>query len=163
MAELTDAEASQLDDASNVLALRAAGWKGEDLLQEAAERTLAGRRRWPAHVQIVAYLVKAMQSIIFAERKKALSRRANLKGKIDPDYSAVTDATQTQDDVEARLRAEITEAFKRHPNALKVALGTLEGLVGEELREFTGLDPTSYASARRQMRRDLERFVRNQS
>jgi DNA-directed RNA polymerase specialized sigma24 family protein len=163
---LTDAQWIRLRKASGYFA-----WvydlSGDDLLQDAFCRTLAGSRQCPTGVDVVKFLVEAMRSIANGEGEKVENQidtlpvgqlGATSAGAVDP-----KDSTESQE--ETMVAAETNEAtrqailglFPTDHQARDLADGILAGYEGEELRALTDLDKTAYASKRRFMRRTIEK------
>jgi DNA-directed RNA polymerase specialized sigma24 family protein len=163
---LTDAQWIRLRKASGYFA-----WvydlSGEDLLQEAFCRALAGSRKCPNGVDVVKFLVDAMRSIANGEGEKIENQidtaplvqpGATYEGAVDP--KDLTDGPE-----EAAVAAETNEAtrqailalFPNDQQARDLADGILAGYEGEELQALTDLDKRSYASKRRFMRRTIDK------
>jgi hypothetical protein len=157
---LSDADLAWLNRTATFLAAPISGWSGEDLLQAATYRTLRGTRHCPVGLNVVVHLVRTMQSIAYRERQKARGAETAWS-EIECNRTLEDDpqARLERDEAERALRSRVADAFAHHPNARRVALGTLDGLVGSELRKFTGLDQVAYESARRAMHRELERYL----
>jgi DNA-directed RNA polymerase specialized sigma24 family protein len=162
----TDAQWIRLRKASGYFA-----WvydlSGDDLLQEAFCRALAGSRQCPTSVDVVKFLVDAMRSIANGEGEKVENQidtvpivqpGAAYDGAVDP-----KDSTDSQE--EAMVAAETSEAMRQailglFPNdqqARDLADGILAGYEGEDLRALTDLDQKGYASKRRFMRRTIDK------
>lgn len=165
---LTDAQWVRLRKVSRYFAW-IAGLSGDDLLQEAFCRALAGTRQCPTNVDIVKFLVEAMRSIANGEDEKlenqfetvpVVQPGAIVTGADDP-----KDSTPSQE--ESMMAAEASEATRQlvlalFPNDMQardLADGILSGYEGEELRALTDLDKTSYASKRRFMRRTFDKYI----
>jgi DNA-directed RNA polymerase specialized sigma24 family protein len=164
---LTDAQWIRLRKASGYFA-----WvydlSGEDLLQDAFCRALAGSRQCPTSVDVVKFLVEAMRSIANGESEK-VENQIDIAPVVHPGAVAVDaeeprDSTDSQE--ESMVAAETSEAtrqavlglFPNDPQARDLADGILAGYEGEELRTLTDLDKTGYASKRRFMRRTFDKY-----
>ena len=163
---LTDAQWVRLRKASGYFA-----WvyelDGNDLLQEAFCRALAGRRKCPRDVDFIKFLVDAMRSIANGEADKVENKidvvpvtqpGALVEGAVD-----VKDSKESQED--AMIDAESDEAirqallglFPTDGQARDLVDGILTGYEGEELRVLTDLDQKGYASKRRLIRRTIDK------
>lgn len=139
----------------------------DDLLQEGFLRALEGRRRCPAHVDVVKFLAEAMRSIADGEAER-------VENQID--FTPIAKFCDEQDgDVnpeEPRLNAEDAAIGKQNVTAIRSAIlalfnddsqahdlveGIMEGFSADELRDLTGLDEISYASKRRLIRRTIDK------
>ena len=166
MRDLTDAQWIRLRKASAYFA-----WvydrSGDDLLQEAFCRALAGSRKCPSTVDLVRFLVQAMRSIANGEAEK-IENQVDVLPVVEPGASVdgavdLTDSQESQE--ESMIAAESDEAIRqallglfpndRHARDLVDAI--LVGYEGEELRVLTDLDHTGYASKRRFMRRTIDK------
>jgi RNA polymerase sigma-70 factor (ECF subfamily) len=140
--------------------------EADDLLQEAFTRAL-DTRSCPSHVTVVKFIAEAMRSIANAEGQKVENKVALVSvaktGEKEPEAYNIVDP---QPDAEAQLvsaeqaefrREAIFVLFEDDPVARDIVEGTLEGMVGRELRELTGLDETAYNSKRRLIRRRIEK------
>lgn len=163
---LTDAQWIRLRKASAYFA-----WVynlgGDDLLQEAFYRALAGSRKCPKDVDLVKFLVEAMRSIANGEADKLENKvdviplvqpSALVEGSVD-----LHDSRESQE--EGMMAAESDEAIRQallglFPNdrhARDLVDGILTGYEGEDLRALTDLDQKGYASKRRFVRRTIDK------
>jgi DNA-directed RNA polymerase specialized sigma24 family protein len=134
----------------------------EDLLQEAFRRTLGGGRKWPAGLDLVRFLAGAMKSIAHGELEKAEVRPTLVPlpndGGVDPPHPAPSpEQAFAADQDAAAIKAAILHLFEEDPTAQIIVEGIMEGMEGEELRELTELDKTTYQSKRRYIRRHIDR------
>lgn len=140
--------------------LRARGLPGvewADLLNETVARALAGSRRWPAGVPLVAFLAGAMRSVCDQHwRRVRLERRVLAPvGPAEDAPEAVADPERIAAAVQALARLDAL--FARDGAALAILAGLAAGLSPAEIRVRNGLSETAYDSARRRMRRVLLR------
>lgn len=135
----------------------------EDLLHEAVLRTLAGTRICKDSTEVVRFLVGAMHSIAFDERKKtkthALDAAASLDDEDDHGSApAVDDDAHTiivERENEERLSL-LRRLVQNNENAALVLEGLLDGMTAAEIRVDLGLTPTAYDSARTYIHRRLD-------
>jgi RNA polymerase sigma-70 factor (ECF subfamily) len=140
----------------------------DDLLQEAFRRVLDGRRRWPAGVGLLPFLSGVMRSITSGEREL---RRQSVEGSAVPLYAndgalmldkpdprPTPEGTLAGIAAAARLRERVTSLFSDDYEAQLMVEGIMDGMEGEELRNFTGLEGTAFNSKRRLVRRRLDHF-----
>ncbi len=155
------------------LRLRAAaryfsGWSKDDwgdLLNEAVARALDGSRQCPRNTAPVTFLKNAMRSIVSAERETAMLRpKAVSLSSTGTDDEAIQvaaparNAEQTlvaRDEYAERLQL-LEDLFRDDEEAQMILLGEMDELDADAIRELTGLDRTSYATARRRIRRRIE-------
>jgi DNA-directed RNA polymerase specialized sigma24 family protein len=147
------------------------GWvpnvSGDDLLQEAFCRALAGSRKCPKDVDLVKFLVEAMRSIANGEVEK-VENEVDFIPVVQPG-ARVDGAVDAQDSKESQeegmMAAESDEAIRRallglfpaDRQACDLVDGILTGYEGEELRALSDLDEKGYASKRRFMRRTIDK------
>lgn len=161
LAALAEADLAWLVTKGERFASAISGWSGDDLLQAAIARTIRGTRTCPADLRVIVHLSRTMQSIAYRERVKAFAAEAAWT-KIEGVQTLEDDPQirREHDEAERALRARVWDAFAHHPNARRVALGTLDGLQGAQLRAFTGLDQLAYEAARKAMNRELDRHLK---
>lgn len=138
----------------------------DDLLQEAFLRALDGRRNCPVHVGPTKFFAGAMRSIASSETEKRETRPrlvpiANHGGEetaVDPP-DPVPDPEQRAGSAEevAAMKACLLSLFEGDEIAQVILEGMMEGIEGEELRELTDLDNTTYQSKRRLIRRWIDK------
>lgn len=151
---LSRLEWRRIDRIADLLALKLAGWEGGDLRNVAIVKMLSGERPLPRDTNVTPYLVMVMKGVISNERKKArewVPLDDDMAGEQTPMPAEVLE----QEEAERILRTNVREALARHPNAQAVAIAMLDGLRGDPLRAYVGLDAVSFASARRALKRDL--------
>jgi DNA-directed RNA polymerase specialized sigma24 family protein len=142
------------------------GMEWQDLLQEALCRSLASRN-CPSGVDLVKFLCEAMRSIAHGEADKIRRRpvlvsvgTTNAKQEKvlnHPDSALDPEEKLIHDQTFARLRRDVLAAFDDDVIARDLVDGMMEGFNAGELRELANLDPTTYESKRRFIRRRLEK------
>ena len=141
------------------------GMEGDDLLNEAVQRTLEDNgRNCPADVPVAVYLDNAMRSIADGEREKYARRRPvgdghdenSPVGKLADGNPSPADAALDRIELQ-RVVDRIQEIFADDPQAQAVVIGDMEGWSPEEIREMEPMDDKQYAAARKRVRRALER------
>lgn len=145
----------------------AADMDPDDLLQEAFRRALDGERTCPADVDVVRFLAEAIRSIADGERAKNSRRPATVRFPgHGGDPQEIAEPAEPMPDAEESLiegenhsqrRAEAVAMFEDDIAAQTIVEGILDNMRGEELRELTGLDETTYESKRRLIRRRIEK------
>ena len=142
------------------LTLLARHWAGglgqrdpDDLLNEAFDRILSGRRPWPSEISLPAFFSGVMRSIASEWRYK--TRREAL---IDDDCDS---AAEQVEDVQS-VDHERTDLLRRMRGVLQDdpdAAGVLEHMLADtrraEAQAVLGLDATAYDTARRRMIRRI--------
>lgn len=141
------------------------GMEGDDLLHEAICRTLEkDGRNCPANVPIGVYLDNAMRSIADGEREKYI--RQVPVGDWDEENSEVNKSMDNNlssddavlDSIELEQIADrIQDIFADDPQAQAIVIGVMEGWSPKEIKEMEPMDDKQYASARRRVRRALDR------
>ena len=147
-----------------VIGLHAVAWR--DLLHDAIERLLDGRRRWPRNVPLVVFLRETMRSIASDHWRRldgsvvVAESEMGADGEADggPVASAVDETVQP----ERRASAEetivrIEAAFEGDAEALRVLAAMASGRSPGEIQQEIGMDETRYASTLRRIRRRLRR------
>lgn len=146
----------------------------DDLIQESYCRVLAGSRPWPFDVRLLPFLVNVMKSVVSNERRKR--KRSEEDGSAvraplslhDATGSLVIDVKDPIPNVEdvlladagaAEFKREILELFADDPVAQILVEGIAEEMEGDELRQLTDLDQTSFNSKRRLIRRRIEKHL----
>jgi len=155
-----------------------------ELLGEAVQRTLEGvgvkdGRHWPKDVHFVAYLIKTMQSIaegssnsISQSRTAHLETMAGHDGDVElalaqegfssPDV--VEQALELEETIERQARAAADVAlidahFANDEEIQFLIMGDKDGMTPTEIRAVSGMDQTTYDTARRRFRRGLNTLM----
>jgi DNA-directed RNA polymerase specialized sigma24 family protein len=137
-----------------------------DLRQEAIRRAIAGKRKCPRDLSVVAFLVGAVRSIANADRKAQKrahhsNPRPNAEANSvlecsDPRISPEEDILRTEETEEMKTR--VLALFDDDPVAYLLVEGLFAGMEGDELRELVGLNNRDFASKRRLVRRRIDKF-----
>lgn len=137
------------------------GW--EDLLHEALYRTLAGKRKWPLEVNLVAFLAQTMRSVASEERNRAVAEpiASDAWAQEDDDrhiVEQVPDARtpETLASANSALR-QIEKLFADDPPAISLLRGLGEGRTPSEIQMMTRMTETEYASTQKRIQRALAR------
>lgn len=181
---LTEAELGRILRAAQYVLLGTEYADPQELLGEAVQRTLEGvgvkgGRHWPKEVDFVAYLIRTMQSIaeassssISQSRTVRLEAMAGHDGNIE--LALAQEGFSSPDVVEQAMELEETSERQAHA-AADVALieahfanddqiqylimGDKDGLQPNEIRAISGMDQTTYDTARRRFRRGLNTLM----
>lgn len=156
-------------------AARFFGWRcrtdGDELLGEAFERALTGRRKCKRGLDPLVFLVGAMKSIA-SEINKGRKEGPVQLGMAEPsspvhdllpdsprDEASPEDALVLKEnqDHAAGMVAKLEELFANDGEAQLILMGTMDDLSAEEIREIGEMDMTTYATARRRMRRKIDK------
>lgn len=121
----------------------------DDLLYEALDRILSGRRLWPSEVPLPAFLSQVMRSIASQWRQE--NRREPLRedetDQVFEDEAQDPSARYEMDDLISRMRRTLA------PDP--IALGIFEHILADsdrnEAQRALGIDATQYETARRRM------------
>ena len=140
------------------------GMEGDDLLNEAIQRTLEEGRKCPADVPVAVYLGNAIRSIADGEREKYARRTPvgdghdedSPVGKLADGNPSPADAALDRIEFQ-RVIGRIQDIFADDPQAQAVVIGDMEGWSPEEIKEVEPMDDKQYAAARKRVRRNLER------
>src|SRR5215471_15818487 len=145
---LSDADTTALLKVARVYArTRRTRYEYQDLFHEALARILEGKRNWPPGVPFVIFVSGVMRAIAWEWRADAHN---------EPSVEA---AVCTEGSVIARIDTQrFLSLFDDDPIARGIIIGIMEGAIGEELRESSGLGKTEYESKRRKIRRRIERL-----
>jgi DNA-directed RNA polymerase specialized sigma24 family protein len=159
---------SRLDRIAGYYA-RACSWEPADLRQEAFARALTGDRRCPVGVDVIRFLAQVMRSIA-SDSQKADKRKATQVGCTELHVVALDEvvgslgspsptpeAALIEEEEEARFKRAVVEFFEDNLAAQMIVEGDLEGMEAEEIRSVVGLDKKAYATARRFIRRHLDK------
>lgn len=178
---------SSAEVAATIRSLSPAGWhrlgriaeyyahacslEAADLRQEAFARALAGDRRCPVGVDVVHFLGQVMRSIA-SDARKVDKRKAAQVGRSVLHVVSLDDGEQVDsivsslptpeeeviaEDEAARIKRAVLDLFADDLVAQTILEGDMEDMEAEEIRSITGLDKTEYASARRLIRRRLNK------
>ncbi len=141
------------------------GMEGDDLLNEAVRRTLEeDGRNCPVNVPVAVYLDNAMRSIANGEREKYAretpagdghDEKGPIGGLAD-DGPSPADAALDRIELQ-RVVDRIQEIFADDPQAQAVVIGDMEEWSADEIKEVEPMDDKQYATARRRVRRAIER------
>lgn len=189
IANLTPEERRRLYRQGNGLALGSEFAHGKDLLNEAVKRALIGTsgdrrdgergRPWPKGVHIVAFLMECMKSIANGSQnshKQAVDRRAEALTTEDGDANPeLSNAERVQGSVEEELIdreeqeskqkaaeedvAAIRKLFAQGDVVHDILDGEAMGMSPEDIRQVLGITPTEYASARKRLRRTVDKHM----
>ena len=158
------------------------GMEPDDLLQEAYSRALTGSRSWSQDVDVVKFLIGAMESIADSSRKtvqrqqlSVVSRGDGSPGNIEglasgagvlfearsATPSAEDDALRSEEMASdaARLvgwRDELLAAFGDDEQGQLLVMGMMDGLRGKELRDATDLTEAQFPTKYKKVQRRIE-------
>jgi RNA polymerase sigma factor (sigma-70 family) len=137
------------------------GWA--DLLQEAFTRVLAGSRRQPEGVPIVAFLAGVMRSIkeqYWRQARRGARRLPKLLVEVEPMNLQQGEPLDPRPSPERRVIAAqemeaINKLFEDDPRARQVISALYEGCTPEEACAIHAMSRTDYDSTRKRIRRTL--------
>ena len=163
---LSDEDHERLEKVARlrVIGLNAVEWR--DLLHDAIERLLDGRRRWPRNVPLVVFLRETMRSIASDHWRRldgsVVVAESEMGTDEETDGGPVANAVDETADPERCVSAKetirrIEKAFEGDEEALRVLAAMADGLSSREIQQEIGMDETRYASTRRRIRRRLRR------
>jgi len=171
VADVTDG-IRNLSDAEQIKFKRASQYLGgagarppADLRHEAIRRAIAGSRKCPRDLPVVAFLIGTMRSIAHADRK-ALKRTSRTPSLADPSSSTILDAadprigpeeaTLRNDDI-AEMKARVLRLFEDDAIARDMIEGKFMRMEGEDLQELVGLSAKELATKNRFIRRRIDK------
>ncbi|MCE9658255.1 MAG: hypothetical protein K8R60_06810 [Burkholderiales bacterium] len=187
IAELTPEERLRLYRQGNLYALGTEFASGKELLGEAVKRALIGTsgqrqgrergRPWPKDENIVGFLMGCMKSIgngsaDSVAQKVARTATVLVDGEseqspslVDPVgfHPSVEDELIERESAEARQAAAVADVtaieqhFAQDQEVLGILEGEKDGLTAAETREILELTPTTYDTARRRLRRHVDK------
>ena len=130
----------------------------EDLVQEALRRTLAGTRRCPQRMEIVAFLNGVIRSLASNARRQGQALRTV---PLDEDALAQRPAGPGTRERTRAARRRLLALFAEGSADRRVVELMLEGRRGASLRAAMGYTPKQLATVRRRIRRRVERAGRS--
>lgn len=181
---LTEAELGRIHRAAQYALFGTEYTNPLELLGEAVQRTLEGvgvkeGRHWPKDVHFVAYIIRTMQSIADGSSGSIIqSRTAHLETMAgrdrDAELALAQEGFSSPDVVELAL--EVEESTERQARAAADAalieahfgsdeeiqfliMGDKDGMKPSEIRAVSGMDQTTYDTARRRFRRGLNTLM----
>jgi len=138
---------------------------GEEVLGEAVQRILDGRRKWPRHVETAPFLAEVMRSVAWEwlqkRRRRAIPEsRLGSPDASDPDedegYIERHPASGSGPDGLARIGAiikHVETVFGDDDAVTAVILGRVEGMSPEDVQKEFGITQNQYAAAQKRLRR----------
>jgi hypothetical protein len=176
LSAMTKADWARLYRLAQYLLLGGTTYKNPiELFNEAVHRTLDGRRNWPPAVAFDAYIWMVMRSIADADRKVEEERiefLANDQRHVDgfdseedrvAEYGSAAlavDAVLEDAAVQQRVKEDlqtIENHFKNDQNVMLVIMAIEDNIPPRELEADYGLTLTQYESARKKLRRYIDR------
>lgn len=181
---LNEAELGRIHRAAQYVLFGTEYTDPQELLGETVQRTLEGvgakgGRHWPKDVDFVAYLIMTMQSIAEGSSSSiSQSRTAHLEVMAghdgDVELALAQEGFSSPDVVEQAL--ELEETNERQARAVSdvalieahfasdeeiqfLIMGDKDGLQPNEIRVISGMDQTTYDTARRRFRRGLNTLM----
>lgn len=155
-----------------------------ELLGEAVQRTLEGvgekeGRHWPKDVHFVAYVIMTMQSIAEGSSSSVTKSRTayleTMAGHVDdaelalaqegffsPDVIEQALGIEETSERQARAAADVAliEAHFANDEEIQfIIMGDKDGMKPSEIRAVSGMDQTTYDTARRRFRRGLNTLM----
>lgn len=151
------------------------GWKcrtdGGELLGEAVMRALNGDRRCPRQLPAVQFLIGVMKSLaseIIEKRKSDQLANPTNENPLSPSGLLTCFATELPGPEELLLAkeeeeymkavvADIEALFVNDEQAQQVLMGEMIGMSAEEIRKHGSMDRSTYNTARRRIRRRIDK------
>lgn len=181
---LTEAELGRIHRAAQYALFGTEYTDPQELLGEAVQRTLEGvgvktGRHWPKGVHFVAFLIRTIQSIadgssdsISQSRTVHLETMAGREGDSElalayegfASSDVVEQAIEVEETAERQARAAVDAAlieahFANDDEIQFLIMGDKEDMKPEEVQTVSGMNQTTYDSARRRFRRGLNTLM----
>lgn len=136
----------------------------EELVNEALQRALDGRRKWRRDVAFMAFMLETMRSIASEWLKRNLrdvpdSQIGVSSGEDDEGESFLERQSTAEGDPEAAARfRDVADRLERvfgsgDDEVMGVVLGRIEGLSPAETQKEFNMTPKAYAAAQKRLRR----------
>jgi hypothetical protein len=140
-----------------------------DLIHEAFDRALDGRRNWPTNIDFPVFMYQTMRSISSSDRKmlgKALRRNVSLDLMMESGDGGLPCTPSVEDDVISMEQLTLSmrtaelarKAFADDAAVLRVLTGMLAGLSPIDIRENSKLSNKDFDSARHRLMRGLKKL-----
>lgn len=132
-----------------------------DLMHEAFDRCLDGRRNWPTHVRFSVFLGNVMRSIASAERRREkLHESFEASSEEEPQAGYAPSAEQQAivfEDVGLTMKAvdALRGKLAGDEAAQKVLGGMAAGMSPKEIRQALHMDSRAYEAARMRIARRM--------
>lgn len=146
----------------------------DDLINETIGRLLRDKRHWPTGLLFIPWMDGAMKSVANGLRTLDSAKREVLAVDLLGEEESGRDPMEIfAADCETPLEAMLSEEARQEANAARAKLDALfkddqdvgwilmgidEGLRGEEIQKIGGMEKTQYETARRRLRRGMERL-----
>ncbi len=167
LASLSDADCLRLRNAARYLS-GPTRYTPEELINQALHNALAGDRQYKPEVDLITFLFMTMRSLVSSDCKSQ-SRHPNISldaqthdssktllEKLQNPYPSPEDIVETEKKL-SFIKQTILDLFDDNLVAQTVVEGIMEEMPPKEIQELTGLDPKGYASARRLIRRRIDK------
>jgi RNA polymerase sigma-70 factor (ECF subfamily) len=165
---LSDADYLRLRKAAKYLS-RPTRYTPEELLSQALYNALAGDRQYKPEINLISFLFMTMKSLVSSDCKSqsrhpteiSLDTQTHNTGKVlleklqDP-YPSPENIAETEENV-SFIKQTILDLFDDNLMVQTMVEGIMEEMPPKEIQELTGLDHKSYASARRLIRRRIDK------
>lgn len=160
---LSPVEIARMNMIARIRARYAPGLEWRELLHDAIDKALSGKRKWPRHLPFLVFMRETMRSQASEHRRKAafglVTTEADLPARADRDsvIGQVPSPVPSQErDVFARqMLSQVLSLFECDTAALAVLDGLARGLDPAEVQKNAGITATQYASAQKRIRRGL--------
>lgn len=147
----------------------------DELINETFERLFAGGRIWNVGMAFIPWMRSAMKSIAHGIRNRNSVKLEALAGDLAADSDSDPDtapdifgsegktplALALSEEARALAEAELAKIeahFKGNQNVELVLMGIEDGMKPEEVRDMGGMTMTQYETARKQLRRGLDKL-----
>jgi DNA-directed RNA polymerase specialized sigma24 family protein len=160
LSELSDADYARIERSARARAAGLGSFEWKDLYQEAIERILAGKRKWPLELDFTVFVIETMRSVASEIRKRLvhgpIRAEADL-GSNDPHLDSFHDEQPgSERAVLARdVFEQILRHFQRDPAVLNLIAGIAVGETARETIDRTGMSEAEFDAARKRFRRGM--------
>lgn len=135
----------------------------DDLVNEAIQRVLDGRRKWPRTVDFMAFLLETMRSVASEWAKR--NRRTVPESRLNPDgedggeeksFLERQPASNSDPEADVAFREfadRIEKVFGEDDEVMTVIIARVEGLTPAETQKDFNMTASAYAAAQKRLRR----------
>lgn len=166
LSALSDADLLRLQAFAKFRTLGLAQVDPLELLHEAVERALSGRRRWSRAIPFMLFMQGTIRSLAHEHWRRRVEGQVVSLSDLDAGqslaYEAAPDLTAEKPDqvVENRDLVRAIYALFSEDKIIQAVLDSLaEGLAPSEIMAKTGLSPVAFASLRRKIRRTVDQAL----
>lgn len=138
----------------------------DDLASEAITKVIAGERVWPRDMAAIPFLANAMRSLAWATRQRDENDPLEASEDIHAPSAAAADVSDPAGSAEQiltrsrnlkEIQQQLLDLFDDDEEAELILIGIFDDCSADEIRSIANMDETTYNSARRRMRRKINK------